>query len=59
MLSPYARQGYVSKARHSHVSIVRFCEQIFGLPSLNARTTAADAMEDCFDFQQEPLPAPQ
>jgi phospholipase C len=59
VLSPYARKGYISKARHSHVSIVRFCENNFGLPSLNARTTAADGMEDCFDFTQSPLPPPQ
>jgi phospholipase C len=59
VLSPYARKGYISKARHSHVSIVRFCENTFGLPSLNARTAAADGMEDCFDFAQSPLPPPQ
>ena len=59
VLSPYARKAYISKARHSHVSIVRFCENTFGLPSLNARTTAADGMEDCFDFTQPPLPPPQ
>ena len=59
VLSPYARKGYISKARHSHVSLVKFCETTFGLPSLNARTTASDGMEDCFDFKQMPLPPPQ
>ena len=58
VISPYAKKGYVSKALHSHVSVVRFCEQNFGLPSLNARTVAADAMEDCFDLTQQPLPPP-
>ena len=58
VLSPYARAGYVSKALHSHVSVVRFCEDTFGLPSLNARTAAADGMKDCFDFTQAPLPPP-
>jgi phospholipase C len=58
VLSPYARGGHVSKALHSHVSVVRFCEKNFGLPALNSRTAAADAMEDCFDFGQSPLPAP-
>lgn len=43
-----ARQGYVSHVRHSHVSIVRFCEQTFGLPPLNDRVAAADDMSDCF-----------
>lgn len=59
VLSPYARQGYISKQLHSHVSLIRFCETIFGLPSLNARTAAADAMNDCFDFTQHPAPPPQ
>jgi phospholipase C len=58
VLSPYARKRYISKVQHSHVSIVRFCEKNFGLPSLNARTQAADGMEDCFDFTQSPLPPP-
>ncbi len=58
VLSPYARAGYVSKALHSHVSVVRFCEDNFGLPSLNARTAADDGMKDCFDFSQSPLPPP-
>ena len=59
VLSPYARAGYVSKTRHSHVSLLKFCENNFGLPSLNARTKASDGMEDCFDFRQNPLPPPQ
>ena len=59
VLSPYAKKGYVSKALHSHVSLARFCENVFGLPSLNARTSAADGMDDCFDFGRPPLPPPQ
>jgi len=31
VLSPYARKGHISKAQHSHVSLVRFCERNFGL----------------------------
>ncbi len=58
VLSPHARSGYVSKQLHSHVSLVAFCERTFGLPSLNARTTADDGMADCFDFGQQPLPPP-
>ena len=59
VLSPYARRGHLSKTLHSHVSLLKFCEKAFGLPSLNARTKAADGMEDCFDFAQQPLPPPQ
>jgi phospholipase C len=57
-LSPYAKAGYVSKTLHSHVSLVKFCETIFGLQTLNARDAAADGMTDCFDFTQKPAPPP-
>lgn len=59
VVSPYARKGHVSKVRHSHVSLVKFCEKNFGLPSLNARTAAADDLSDCFDLTQTPLPPPR
>ena len=57
VLSPYSRKG-ISKAFHSHVSIVKFCETTFGLPALNARDAASDDMSDCFDFNQTPLAPP-
>ena len=59
VLSPYAKKGYISKQPHSHVSLLKFCETNFNLPSLNARTKSADGMEDCFDLKQPPLPPPQ
>jgi phospholipase C len=40
------------------VSLVKFCEKTFGLPSINARDKASDDMPDCFDFTQKPLPPP-
>jgi phospholipase C len=58
VLSPYARRGHVSTAVHSHVSLVRFCETAFGLPSINQRTATANGMTDCFDFRQHPGPPP-
>jgi phospholipase C len=58
VLSPYAKAGYISRTLHSHVSIVKFCETIFGLPALTARDAAADGMSDCFDFTQKPAPPP-
>ena len=57
VLGAYAKAGYVSHQQHSHVSLVRFCEKTFGLPSLNARTAAADDMGDCFDYTRA-LPPP-
>ncbi len=58
VIGPYARKGYISKAFHSHVSLVKFCETTFGLAPLNARDAASDDMYDCFDFAQTPLPPP-
>ncbi len=58
VISPYARRGYISKAFHSHASLVKFCETTYGLQSLSQRDAAADDMSDCFDFAQTPLPPP-
>jgi len=58
ILSPFARSGYISKKLHSHVSLVRFCESLFGLPALNRRDAQADDMSDCFDFKRSPAPPP-
>ncbi len=58
VLSPYAKAGHISTVQHSHVSLVRFCEVAFGLPSTSPLTAAADGMEDCFDFTQKPLSPP-
>jgi phospholipase C len=59
VLSPFAKPGYISKALHSHVSLLKFCEATFGLPALNVRDASADDMSDCFDYNQQPaLPPP-
>ena len=59
VLGPYARGGYISKTLHSFVSIVKFCEENFGVPSINQRDGSADNMSDCFDFTQKPLGPPK
>jgi hypothetical protein len=43
---------------HSHVSLLKFCETLFGLPPLNARDARADDMSDCFDFARQPAGPP-
>jgi len=58
VVSPYAKRGYISHQLHSHVSLVKFCETVFGLHPLNARDAAASDMLDCFDFTQAPRPLP-
>ena len=63
VVSPYAKKGYISKNFHSHVSVVKFCLGNFKLPSLGALDSnpgdKSDAMDDCFDFTQKPLPPPK
>ncbi len=57
-LSPYTRAGYISHVEHSHISLIKFCETIFGLPTLNERDARADDMSDCFDFTQRAADPP-
>jgi phospholipase C len=57
VISPWAKRGYVSFEPHSHLSVMRFVESIFGLPALNDRVAASSEMADCFDFTQTPAPA--
>lgn len=58
VLSPYAKSGYISKVLHSFVSILKFCEENFGVPSINQRDASADDLSDCFDFMQAALGPP-
>jgi len=58
VLSPYARSGYVSKVRHSHVSLLKFCVRRFRVAAPHKRVTAADDMSDCFDLERQPAPPP-
>jgi len=55
VISPYARQGYVSHQLYSFVSILRYIENTFGLQPLTSRDAQANGMEDCFDYTQTPL----
>ncbi len=55
-LGPYAKPGHVSHQENSHVSLLKFCETIFGLDPLTDRDAASNGMSDCFDFNQAILP---
>ena len=62
ILSPFARPGYLSSTKgttKSFVSILRFIEQMYGIPAINDRDATADDLSDCFDFSQTPLAAPR
>jgi phospholipase C len=63
VISPYAKNHYVSHAQHEFGSILKFTEEVFGLPSLHTTDERADDLFDCFDFSKspgkfEPIPAP-
>jgi phospholipase C len=54
VISPYAKNGYVSHAQHEFGSILKFTEETFGLPSMNTTDARADDLSDCFNYAQTP-----
>jgi phospholipase C len=55
IVSPYAKQGYVSHVHYETASILRFVEDQFNLGQLAASDTRATSPEkDCFDFKKAP-----
>jgi phospholipase C len=57
MLSPYVKRGHISKAQYETASVLRFAENLWGLPQMApADRRAASPAKDNFDFSQKPLP---
>jgi phospholipase C len=60
IISPYAKKGYVDHTRYEHGSILKFVEDVFGLPRLEpeseklASDRRANPPDDAFDFSQAP-----
>jgi phospholipase C len=55
VISPYAKQNYVSHVQYETASVLRFVEDIFNLPQLSASDARATSPAgDCFDFSQRP-----
>jgi phospholipase C len=55
VISPYAKQDYVSHVHYEHGSILKFIEDQFGLPRLAASDARANSPEaDAFNFNQAP-----
>jgi hypothetical protein len=50
------KPGYVSHVTHDFGSILKFTEEVYGLPSLGYADAPADDLADFFDFHQTPLP---
>jgi phospholipase C len=59
VISPYARKGFVSRKQHSHISLLKFCQNLLGIPPIHPRLNTADDMSDCFDAKQAPLTPPK
>jgi len=60
IVSPYARRGYVSHTPYEFGSILKFEEQVFGLPVLGPASEGytdgrSASIVDSFDFTQTPL----
>lgn len=63
VISPYAKQGYVSHVQYEDGSILRFIEEVYGLPAGSIGPTSkgytdgrANSLDDAFDFTQSPRP---
>lgn len=56
VVSPYARQRYVSHVERDFGSLLHFVEEAFALPSLGNDDARSDDLADCFDFTQPPAP---
>ena len=57
VISPYAKQNYVSHVQYETASVLRFGEDLYGLHQLAAADKRANSpAADCFDFSQNPRP---
>jgi phospholipase C len=55
VISPYAKQGYVSHVQYETASVLRFAEDLWGLGQLAAADKRANSpAKDSFDFSQQP-----
>ena len=52
VISPYAKQGYVSHTRYEFGSLLKFIEQTYGLRSLGTTDVDAKDLSDCFTFNR-------
>jgi phospholipase C len=55
VISPYAKKNYVSHTHYETASVLRFAEDLYGLPHMAAADTRANSPAgNCFDFSQQP-----
>ena len=58
VIGPYARRGVVYHETSDFSSVLRFIEELDGLPALTARDRTANDLMDAFDFQARPSAPP-
>ena len=56
VISPYAKQGYVSHVQHEMGSMLHMMEETFNLGTLGTRDSISDDFSDCFNYMQKPVP---
>ncbi|MFY9718183.1 MAG: alkaline phosphatase family protein, partial [Candidatus Cybelea sp.] len=56
MLSPYVRHDHVSHVQYETASVLRFAEDLFGLPQMAAADKRATSPAGDFYFSQKPRP---
>ena len=57
VISPYAKQNYVSHVQYETASVLRFAEDVYGLaPLAAADRRATSPAGDCFDFDGRARP---
>ena len=54
VISPYAKRGTVFHGTSDFTSVLRFMEELYGLPSLTERDANANDLINAFDFTQKP-----
>jgi phospholipase C len=55
VISPYAKQNYVSHVQYETASVLRFAEDLYGLNQLAIADRRANSpAADCFDFSKRP-----
>ncbi len=56
IISPYAQPGYVDDTFYTMSSMLKFVEDMFGLPPLTGLDGGSNDMFNSFNFSQQPLP---
>jgi len=54
VVSPYAKQGYISSTQYEFGSVIKFVEEAYGLGSLGTTDQRANSIDDMFNFSAKP-----